>query len=114
MIVVGAGIQLRRSRTGHTSDFRLIRRSRPVDTGEPNIVGLFLLEKTTSNQMSVEKALLVELFAILLVLYGGFTVLEPDMMGETWALYIGFYLGLFGLIYGLVGVRIVEGFQNDT
>ncbi|SDY93259.1 hypothetical protein [Halopenitus persicus] len=64
--------------------------------------------------MSVQKALLVELFAILLVLYGGFTILDTDMMGETWAFYIGFYLGLFGLIYGLIGVKIVEGFRNDT
>lgn len=64
--------------------------------------------------MSVQKALLLELFAILLVLYGGFTILETDMMGETWAFYIGFYLGLFGLIYGLIGVRIVEAFRSDT
>jgi hypothetical protein len=64
--------------------------------------------------MSVQKALLLELFAILLVLYGGFTILATDMMGETWAFHIGFYLGLFGLIYGLVGVRLVDAFQNNT
>ena len=50
--------------------------------------------------MSVQKALLLELFAIVLVVYGGFTILSTDIMGETWALYIGFYLGLFGLVYG--------------
>ncbi|GGO00407.1 hypothetical protein [Haloarcula pellucida] len=64
--------------------------------------------------MSVQKALLLELFAIVLVLYGGFTILSTDMMGELWALYIGFYLGLFGLVYGLVGGRIVAAIRNDT
>lgn len=64
--------------------------------------------------MSVQKALLLELFAILLALYGGFTVLAPDIMGDRWALYAGFYLGLFGLVYGLVGVRIVAAFRNDA
>jgi hypothetical protein len=29
-------------------------------------------------------------------------------------LYIGFYLGLFGLVYGLVGVKIVAAIRNDT
>lgn len=60
--------------------------------------------------MSVQKALLLELFAILLVLYGGFTVLVTDIMGDQWAIYAGFYLGIFGLAYGLVGDRVVEVF----
>ncbi|WP_353633305.1 hypothetical protein ABSL23_00865 (plasmid) [Halobacterium sp. NMX12-1] len=57
--------------------------------------------------MSVQKALLLELFAILLALYGGLTVLASDIMGDLWAIYAGLYLGLFGLVYGLVGDRIV-------
>lgn len=63
--------------------------------------------------MSVEKALLLELFAILLVLYGGFTVLAPEILGERWAIYGGLYLGVFGLIYGLIGNRVVGAFRND-
>lgn len=63
--------------------------------------------------MSVQKALLLELFAILLALYGGLTVLASDIMGDLWAIYAGLYLGLFGLVYGLVGDRIVEAFRND-
>lgn len=58
--------------------------------------------------MTVQKALILELFAILLVLYGGFTVLAPDILGDRWAIYGGFYLGIFGLVYGLVGDRIGE------
>ncbi|QLD84417.1 hypothetical protein HWV23_01395 [Natronomonas halophila] len=64
--------------------------------------------------MSVQKALLLELFAILLALYGGFTILSPDIMGERWALYAGFYLGLIGFVYGLVGVRIVAAFRDGA
>jgi drug/metabolite transporter superfamily protein YnfA len=64
--------------------------------------------------MSVQKALVVELFAILLVLFGGFTGLETDVMGETWALYGGFYLGLLGLVYGLVGTEVIGAIRNDT
>jgi hypothetical protein len=64
--------------------------------------------------MSVEKALLLELFAILLVLYGGFTVLAPDILGDPVAIYAGLYLGLFGLVYGLVGDRVVGALQNNN
>ncbi|WP_092735048.1 hypothetical protein [Halopenitus persicus] len=64
--------------------------------------------------MSVQKALLIELFAILLALYGGFTVLAPDILGDRVAIYAGLYLGIFGLVYGLVGDRVVGAFQNDT
>lgn len=64
--------------------------------------------------MSVQKALVVELFAIVLALYGGFTVLAANLTSETWALHAGFYLGLFGFVYGLVGVVIVGAFRNDT
>lgn len=64
--------------------------------------------------MSAEKALVVELFAILLVLYGGFTVLATDIMGDQWAIYAGFYLGIFGLGYGLVGDDVVGAFRDDT
>lgn len=64
--------------------------------------------------MSVQKALLLELFAILLALYGGFTILSSDIMGERWALYAGFYLGFFGLVYGLVGVKIVAAFRSEA
>jgi hypothetical protein len=64
--------------------------------------------------MSVQKALVIELFAVILALYGGFTTLAAYQTSETWALHAGFYLGLFGLIYGLVGVGIVEAFRNDT
>ncbi|GGL65521.1 hypothetical protein GCM10009039_24240 [Halocalculus aciditolerans] len=56
----------------------------------------------------------MEPFAILLVLYGGCRIIESDIMGESWALYAGLYLGLFGLVYGLVGVRILERFRNDV
>lgn len=64
--------------------------------------------------MSVQKALLLELFAILLALYGGFTTLAPEIMADRWALYAGLYLGIFGFVYGLVGDVIVDTFQNDT
>ena len=64
--------------------------------------------------MSVQKALVLELFAILLTLYGGFTVLAPEIMGDRWGIYAGFYLGLFGLVYGLVGDKIRGAFRNDT
>jgi len=63
--------------------------------------------------MSVQKALVFELFAMLLVLYGGFTVLASDIMGDPWAIYAGFYLGIFGLVYGLVGNRMAGVFRND-
>jgi len=63
--------------------------------------------------MSVQKALVLELFAIVLVLYGGFTVLAADIMGDRWAIYAGFYLGILGLVYGLVGDRVGGVFRND-
>lgn len=64
--------------------------------------------------MSVQRALLIELFAILLALYGGFTVLAPNTLGDPVAIYAGLYLGFFGLVYGLVGARVVGALQNDT
>ena len=64
--------------------------------------------------MSAQKSLLLELFAILLVLYGGFTVLAPKILGDRWAIYAGLYLGVFGLIYGLVGDSVAGAFRNDT
>jgi len=63
--------------------------------------------------MSVQKVLVVELFAIVLALYGGFTELAGNLTSEAWALHAGFYLGLFGLIYGLVGGWIVGAVRND-
>jgi hypothetical protein len=62
--------------------------------------------------MSAQKALLLELFAILLVLYGGFTVLAPEILGDRWAIYASLYLGVFGLIYGLVADRVAGAFRN--
>ncbi|WP_256300788.1 hypothetical protein [Haloarchaeobius salinus] len=64
--------------------------------------------------MSVQKALLSELFAILLVLYGGFTVIAPYQTGHPSFIHAGFYLGLFGFLYGLVGTEILRTSRNDT
>jgi hypothetical protein len=64
--------------------------------------------------MSAREAIVLELFALLLTLFGGFTVLATDLTSERWALYAGFYLGLFALVYGLVGARVREAFQDGV
>ncbi|MFC4549690.1 MULTISPECIES: hypothetical protein [Halorussus] len=51
--------------------------------------------------MTVQKALLVELFAILYVLWVGIGLIE----GQTWTsetgFHLGFVIGVLGLCYGL-------------
>ncbi|WP_435362109.1 hypothetical protein [Haloarchaeobius sp. DFWS5] len=58
--------------------------------------------------MVLRKALLVELFALLVVLYAGFAMLSPDKHLSPRILDYGFLIGLGGLVYGLVGDWITE------
>lgn len=48
------------------------------------------------------------------MLYGGITVVAPENMVDQWAIYAWFYLGIPGLVYGLIGDRIAGTFRNDT
>lgn len=52
--------------------------------------------------MSVQKAILVELFAILLVLYGGLLNIIVRLRTEgLWLMTIGLFIGLFAAIQGI-------------
>ena len=64
--------------------------------------------------MSVQKALLIELFAILLVLYRGFALLSPELYSSPEILHAGFVIGLIGLVYGLAGSLLTRAFQNGS
>jgi len=56
--------------------------------------------------MSVQKAMLVELFAIVLVLYGLATVSYEYTMGSPVYFHLGLYVGIGGVLYAVVdGVR---------
>lgn len=57
--------------------------------------------------MALRKAILLELFAILLVLYGIGTMYS-ERLGYPILLHVGFYLGLIGLFYGLLGSFLVD------
>ncbi|GAA0671345.1 hypothetical protein ACFQDG_03790 [Natronoarchaeum mannanilyticum] len=60
--------------------------------------------------MSVQKAMLVELFAIVLVLYGLATVTHEYTMGSPVYFHLGLYVGIGGMLYAVVdGVRSVGG-----
>lgn len=63
--------------------------------------------------MALRRAILIELFAILLVLYG-FGTMYSERIGYSILLHIGFYLGLIGFVYGLAGSFVSSATQNET
>ncbi len=64
--------------------------------------------------MVVRSALLVESFAIVVLLYGGFTVMSPDLSSYPLYLHAGFYLGVLGLVYGVVGSIVVNARRDEA
>lgn len=57
--------------------------------------------------MSVQKAILAELFAILLVLYAGFLDIILRLRTEgLWLMTLGLFVGIFAAVQGLVSTGI--------
>lgn len=63
--------------------------------------------------MSVQKAVLIEVFAVLLTVHRGFAMLSPDMYASPGSLHFGLLIGLLGLIYGLAGEVIGDAPQSE-
>ncbi len=53
------------------------------------------------SSMSVQQAILVELFAILLVLFGSLTLLNGGYPRFEWVLIIGLCIGIISVMWGL-------------
>lgn len=63
--------------------------------------------------MSLQKAVLIEVFAVLLTVHRGIAMLSPDMYASPGSLHLGLLIGLVGLIYGLVGETIGNAPQGE-
>lgn len=63
--------------------------------------------------MVIQQAILIELFAIFLVLFGWVSI-STTATGEIPILIdIGFYVGFIGLLYGLVGSLVLSFAQSE-
>ncbi|ELZ16571.1 hypothetical protein [Natrinema limicola] len=63
--------------------------------------------------MSLQKAILIEVFAVLLTVHRGIAMLSPDMYASPGSLHFGLLIGLLGLIYGLAGEAIGNSPQSE-
>ncbi|MBP1901904.1 hypothetical protein J2744_001582 [Halorubrum trapanicum] len=63
--------------------------------------------------MSVQKAVLIEVFALLLTVHRGVAMLSPDMYASPGSLHFGLLIGFLGLIYGLAGETIRNASQGE-
>lgn len=62
--------------------------------------------------MAVRQVLLIELFTIVVVLYGGFSVISPELNSNPSYPAADLYLGVLGLVSGIIGSLIQTAFET--
>jgi len=64
--------------------------------------------------MAIRQALLIELFAIVVVLYGGFSMVSTDLNSNPMYPVAGLCIGVFGFAYGIVGSLVLTALRDET